>query len=197
MLNLNEVKCILECNLAMNDDYIGYIDRCHNVLNEPSLFINVANKRLMLESIRKIKHLLLKVIQNMVDWSKNSKNNMVERIIDEVMYMVYEFRDVQNVFNLKFDGDAYVNYKTEDFRRHMRDVLDNEQNIDDIKVALENTLIKTNIDFELMQLEYVERLHEWLKIVTASAEDNIGQIFKDIYNPNEIENAKNTRTINY
>ena len=79
----------------------------------------------------------------------------------------------------------------------MRDVLDNEQNIDDIKVALENTLIKTNIDFELMQSEYVERLHKWLKIVTASAEDNIGQIFKDIYNPNEFENTKNTRTINY
>ena len=116
----------------------------------------------------------------MVDWSKHSKNDMVERI--KVMYMIYEFRDVQNVFNLKFDGDAYVNYKTEEFRRHMRDVLDYDQNIDDIKVALENMLIKTNIDFELMQSEYVERLYEWLKIVTASAEDSMGQIFKNMYN---------------
>jgi hypothetical protein len=67
MLNLNEVMYILECNLVMDDDYIGYIDRCHSVLNEPNLFIKAANKRLMLESIRKVKDLLLKITQNMVD----------------------------------------------------------------------------------------------------------------------------------
>ena len=100
---------------------------------------------------------------------------------------INEFRDVQNVFNLKFDGDAYVNYKTEEFRRHLRDLLDYDQNIDDIKVALENMLIKTNIDFELMQSEYVERLHEWLKIVTASAEDSIGQIFNEFESHNQVQ----------
>jgi hypothetical protein len=103
---------------------------------------------------------------------------MVERITCEVMYLVHEFRDVRDVFNLKFDGDAYINFKTEEFRRHMR-VLNYGPNIDDIKVVLENMLIKTNIDFELMQSEYVERLHEWLKIVTTSAEDSIGQIFNE------------------
>lgn len=101
---------------------------------------------------------------------------MVERITCEVMYLAHEFRDIQDVFNLKFDGDAYINFKTEEFRRYMR-LLNYGQNIDEIKVVLENLLVKTDIDFELMQSEYVESLHEWLKIVMV--EDSIGQIFNE------------------
>ena len=87
---------------------------------------------------------------------------MVERITCEVMYLVHECRDIQDAFNSKFDGDAYINFKTEQFRRFIQ-VLNHDQNINDIKVVLNNFLVKSDIDYELMQSEYVERLHEWLK----------------------------------
>ena len=70
----------LESNLVMDGDYIGYIDRCHSILKEPNLFIKAANKRLMLETTRKIKYVISKIIQNLMKWSKYSKNDMFERI---------------------------------------------------------------------------------------------------------------------
>ena len=64
MLNSNDVMATLESNLVMDGDYIGCIDRCHSILKEPNLFIKAANKRLMLETTRKIKYVISKIIQN-------------------------------------------------------------------------------------------------------------------------------------
>ena len=56
-------------------------------------------------------------------------------------------------------------------------VLNHDQSINDIKVVLDNFLVKSNIDYELMQSENVERLHEWLKLVMK--EDCIERIFNE------------------
>ncbi len=46
--------------------------------------LKAANKMLMLESVRKTKYTLEKIIQNLVKWSRYSKTDMIERIRSNV-----------------------------------------------------------------------------------------------------------------
>jgi hypothetical protein len=185
MLNSKEVLLHLEMNLKINGDYIAYVDSCFILLKEPMLFVKAANKMLMLESVRQIKYILEKIIINLSKWSKYSKKDMIERISCEVMYLVHKFRDVQEAFNTKFGADAYINLKTEELRRYIR-TISNKQNIDEIRISFENYLAKINIDFESIQFEYIDNLHEWFKIIML--ECSVEQIF----NENSFRNSETT-----
>jgi hypothetical protein len=176
MPNSKEILVHLEMNLKINGDYIAYIDSCFNLLKEPMLFVIVANKMLMLESVRQIKYILEKIIINLSKWSKYSKKDMIERILCEVMYLVHKFRDAQEAFNSKFGADAYINIKTEELRRYIR-TISIKQSIGEMRISLENYLAKINIDFELIQFEYIDKLHEWLKIIMS--ECSVEQIFNE------------------
>jgi hypothetical protein len=46
--------------------------------------LKAANKMLMLESVRKTKYTLEKIIQNLVKWSRYSETDMIERIRSNV-----------------------------------------------------------------------------------------------------------------
>jgi len=118
------------------------------------LFVKASNKMLMLESVRKIKYTLEKIMINLSKWSKYSKKDMIERISCEVMYLVHKFRDVQEAFNIKFGADACINLKTEELRRFIR-TISNKQSIDEIRTCFVNYLTKINIDFETIQFDYL------------------------------------------
>jgi hypothetical protein len=71
MINLSHVSMIIRNNLTLNEGYIEFIEQFQSMLKEPLLYIRVADKRLILESIREMIHQTDSIIRNFGNWNKN------------------------------------------------------------------------------------------------------------------------------
>ena len=69
LLHGNEINTILNSNLNINEGYVEYIDRIHSMLKEPLLYIKVADKRIILESIREVRHNSDVILKNFEKWN--------------------------------------------------------------------------------------------------------------------------------
>ena len=54
-------------------------------------------------------------------WDTKTKNEIYHSIDNSTMQLVFKYRKVQSDFNIKFESDAYINIKTEEWRRFVRD----------------------------------------------------------------------------
>jgi len=134
----------------------------------------VAEKRLLLESIRDMKIVMDKIIKNMESWDKTSRKYLMMRINNEVMHLVYNYRDIQHHFNTKFESDAYINIKIEDWRRYVKHIA-NAVSQNEYTLFLEKYKVKLDIDFEIQHLELLDKEREWLKLIIK--EESIESIF--------------------
>lgn len=161
LLHGNEINTILNSNLNINEGYVEYIDRIHSMLKEPLLYIKVADKRIILESIREVRHNSDVILKNFEKWNKTNKTDLLDRINYEVMHLVYKFRDVHHYFIEKTGSDAYINIKVEEWRKYIRSC--STKLLDELKMCLDNYKNKLDIDFELQQIEYIEKLSVGIK----------------------------------
>jgi hypothetical protein len=120
MLDEQLINTTMRMNSKSIESGTEFIDKCYSILKEPLLYIKVAEKRLLLESIRDMKIVMDKIIKNIESWDKTSRKYLMMRINNEVMHLVYNYRDIQHHFNTKFESDAYINIKIEDWRRYVK-----------------------------------------------------------------------------
>ena len=58
MLNKEELKRVINLTLANDCEDVHYVERCHSLLKEPRLFVQVANKWLSLVITNRLKQLI-------------------------------------------------------------------------------------------------------------------------------------------
>ena len=164
MLDEQLINTTMRMNLKSIESGTEFIDKCYSILKEPLLYIKVAEKRLLLESIRDMKIVMDKIIKNMESWDKTSRKYLMMRINNEVMHLVYNYRDIQHHFNTKFESDAYINIKIEDWRRYVKHIA-NAVSQNEFTLFLEKYKVKLDIDFEIQHLELLDKEREWLKLI--------------------------------
>jgi hypothetical protein len=174
MLDEQLINNIMRMNLKFIESGTEFIDKCHSILKEPLLYIQVTEKRLLLESIRDMKRVMDKIIKNMVSWDKTSRKDLMIRINNEVMHLVYNYRDIQHHFNTKFESNAYINIKIEEWRRYVNHIA-NAVSQNEYTFFLEKYKVKLDIDFEIQHLELLDKEREWTKLIIK--EESIESIF--------------------
>ena len=81
--------------------------------------------------------------------------------------MVYKFRETQEHFNKTFDADAYVNMKTEEWRRYLRSSQAYSK-VEDFRERISNYNLKVLIDFEIDQYSLMEFSNKWIETMMKS-----------------------------
>ncbi len=174
MLDKHLINDTMRMNLKTIEIGTELIDKCHRILKEPLIYIKVIEKRLLLESIIDMKRVMDKIIKNMVSWDKTSRKDLMTRINYEIMHVVYNYRDFQHHFNSKFESDAYINIKIEEWRRYTNHIATSVSQNDYI-ICLEKYKVKLDIDFAIQHLELSDKEREWLNLITK--EESMESIF--------------------
>jgi hypothetical protein len=136
--------------------------------------MRAADKLLILHSIRDIKMEINKIIKLISMLDPYNKNEIYQNIDNTTMRLVIKYRKIQEIFNEKFKADAYINIKTEEWRRFVRS-LRSKKSKQHLMEQLNNFKFKTNIEAELLNYEYTEKLDEWLRIMVN--QKSIASIF--------------------
>jgi hypothetical protein len=166
MLTEKEIKSVLENELQLNiDNYLELINNSIRILSEPWLFIRVLDKRIMLESLRKIKQEISHIL--VILDKCNSVKSVYDEIFNSTMTIVYKFRETQEHFNNTFDADAYVNMKTEEWRRYLRSSQAYSE-VEDFRERISNYNLKVLIDFEIEQYSLMEFSNKWIETMMKS-----------------------------
>jgi len=83
-------------------------------------------------------------------------------------------KSINYYFNTKFESDAYINIKIEEWRRYIKHIA-NAVSQNEYTLFLENYKVKLDIDFEIQHLELLDKKREWLKLIIK--EERIESIF--------------------
>jgi hypothetical protein len=162
-----------------NNDFINHYDNGVNKLKEPSLFLRAADKLLILNSLRDILNVLNEIINKTNYWDTKTKNEIYHCIDNSTMQLVFKYRKVQSDFNIKFESDAYINMKTEEWRRFVRDCNRNKTKqyfLGQLKMYRHKIIMEIN----LMYHDYIEKLNNWLELMESETSiDNIFNMVPD------------------
>jgi hypothetical protein len=175
MLNKEAVNKILNQVLSDDLDHDDYIERCSKVLVDPTLFVKVANKWILLSTIKNLKMLISETNRKIND----SINPERKEIMSSVYYMttkhINSISKIESCFNEKFNCKTNLTIKLLEWKRFIHS-LDKPIPLDVISNKLNCFNHKAMIDYELVHYDYLERLNEWLNLVK-----HMEDIFSSIY----------------
>ena len=176
MLNKEELKRVINLTLANDCEDVHYVERCHSLLKEPRLFVQVANKWLSLVITNRLKQLIQDTTRLFSDLDRQDRKEIMSRLHYATVKQVTKFNKIQNHFNEKFDCHSSMTVKLKEWRQFIHSI-DRPITPGELLEKLNDFRNKTIIDYEIIHYDYLERLNGWLEVVKN--ENKLDHIFNE------------------